>query len=222
MDIDLKDPKIAGWLVSILVVVIVVPLFLFTSLMPITYASRKAELTELDTRHQKLAQDLEKARLLVRNLARVEQEYEILHKQWEVTHTLLPELNEMPNLLRKVTAAGQQSGVEFMLFRPEQVMNKGFYADNPISVTVQGGYHQTGVFLSRLANLNRIINVSELRMDMLDGQDEQPYTVETEMTLTAYTLGTGPTPGPEEIPGQTLAAARPQPQKPSAGQASSH
>ena len=106
-----------------------------------------------------------------------------------MAQTLLPEQNEMPNLLRKVTAAGQQSGVEFELFRPTNPVSQGFYSDNPVEVRIQGGYHQTAVFLSRLANLNRIVNVSSLKLQGIAEQDDTPYTVKTDMILTAYTLG---------------------------------
>ena len=156
---------------------------------PITWASRAETIKDLEARHGELSRDLEKARLLVRNLERVEQEYGILREQWEVAQTLLPEQNEMPNLLRKVSAAGQQSGVEFQVFRPLSPLNQGFYADNPVEVTIKGGYHQTGVFLSRLANLNRIVNVSKLRMKGTTDQEKSPGTMETDLVLTAYTLG---------------------------------
>jgi len=188
MDIDVKDPKIQRWAIAILLVAVAVPMYFISDMYPFTYASRKVEVAALETRHQELSRDLEKARLLVRNLERVEQEYAILHDQWDVAQTLLPEKNEMPDLLRKVTAAGQQSGVEFQIFRPKQTIAKGFYTDNPIEVRVEGGYHQTGVFLSRLANLNRIVNVSDLRIQGLDKQDEQPFTMKTDLILTAYTL----------------------------------
>ena len=189
MDFDVKDPKFLRWAGAILVVLVVVPMYFLTDSYPFTYQAREEQISELDARHQKLARDLERARLLVRNLEKVEQEYAILHDQWLVAQTLLPEQNQMPDLLRKVTAAGQQSGIEFQLFKPETPINQGFYSDNPIEVVIQGGYHQTGVFLSRLANLNRIVNVSDLAMEGLDKQDETPFTVETGMTLTAYTQG---------------------------------
>ncbi len=38
-------------------------------------------------------------------------------------------------------------------------------------------------------NLNRIVNVSDMNMEGMDDQDETPFTVETAMTLTAYTQG---------------------------------
>jgi type IV pilus assembly protein PilO len=189
MDIDVKDPKFLRWVGAVLVVLVVVPMYFLTDSYPFTYQARNVTISELDARHQQLSRDLERARLLVRNLEKVEQEYAILHDQWMVAQTLLPEQNQMPDLLRKVTAAGQQSGVEFQLFKPETPINQGFYSDNPIEVRIMGGYHQTGVFLSRLANLNRIVNVSDLNMEGVDKQDETPFTVETAMTLTAYTQG---------------------------------
>ena len=193
MDINFKDPKLIRWAVAILVVAVAVPMYFISASYPFTYASGKAEIAELDAKHQSLSRDLEKARLLVRNLERVEKEYAILHQQWEVAQALLPEKNEMPNLLRKVTAAGQQSGVEFTLFRPQNPISKGFYSDNPVEVRIEGGYHQTGVFLSRLANLNRIVNVSDLKIQGMGDKNDSPYTIKTDFRLTAYTLdSTGP------------------------------
>ncbi len=189
MNINVKDPKFLRWAGAVLLVAVVVPMYFMSAMYPFTHASRTKTIAELDTHHQKLARDLERARLLVRNLERVEQEYAILNDQWQVAQTLLPEQNEMPDLLRKVTAAGQQSGVEFELFRPQNPVNQGFYSDNPVEVRIAGGYHQTGVFLSRLANLNRIVNVSDLNIEGIDDQSDTPYTVITEMTLTAYTQG---------------------------------
>lgn len=189
MEIDYKDPKILRWAGAILLVTVVVPMYFMSASYPITWAARHEQIAQLDAKHQQLARDLEKARLLVSNLERVEQEYAFLREQWEVAQTLLPEQNEMPNLLRKVTAAGQQSGIEFVLFRPTNPVSQGFYADNPVEVRIQGGYHQTAVFLSRLANLNRIVNVSGLKLQGISEQDDTPYTLKTDMILTAYTLG---------------------------------
>jgi len=208
MDIDYRDPRFLRWAGAILVVLVIVPLYFTSTMYPITYAARQEKVKELQARHETLSRDLEKARLLVRNLERVEREYEILHEQWQVASTLLPEQNEMANLLRKVTAAGTQSGVDFKLFRPDAPRPRDFYNENPVAVKIQGGYHQTGVFLSRLANLNRIVNVNNVKMTGVQDQKDTPFTVETEMTLTAYTLGTGPAPaGTQDAGGRQLAQA---------------
>lgn len=209
MDINVKDPKFLRWAGAVLVVAVIVPMYFMSASYPFTYASRTKTIAELEAHHQKLSGDLERARLLVRNLERVEKEYAILNDQWQVAQTLLPEQNEMPELLRKVTAAGQQSGIEFELFRPQAPVNQGFYSDNPVEVRIAGGFHQTGVFLSRLANLNRIVNVSDLSIEGIDDQSDTPFTIETAMTITAFTQGaTNAQPGAASSDGatQTLTA----------------
>jgi type IV pilus assembly protein PilO len=197
VEINFRDPRFLRWAGAILVVAVITPLWFTQTSQSFTYAARQQRVAALETRHNELSRDLEKARLLVRNLERVEREYESLRGQWQVASTLLPEQNEMSDLLRKVTAAGKQSGVEFKLFRPNPTVSREFYTDNPVAVRVQGGYHQTGVFLSRLANLNRIVNVENLRLEAITSQaKDTPFTVETEMLITAYTLGgSGPTDG---------------------------
>lgn len=198
MKIDVKNPNFIRWALAIVVVGAAVPMYFLSSQYPFTWAARSQSIKQLDDRHQKLSAELERARLLVRNLERVEQEYAILHDQWKVAATLLPDENEMPDLLRKVTAAGQQSGVDFEIFKPQAIVNQGFYSDNPVEVRINGGYHQTGVFLSRLANLNRIVNVSKLKMVGIDNQKDAASTVRTDMLLTAYTQGAGNAPAPAE------------------------
>jgi type IV pilus assembly protein PilO len=122
----------------------------------------------------------------------------------------LPQENEMPNLLRKVTAAGKQSGIEFTLFKPEAKTPHEFYTDNPVSLKIEGGYHQTGVFLSRLANLDRIVNVENLKLTGLPQEKSGMLTVAAEFTLTAYTLNAGVAPtdvGDGQKLGEAKAAA---------------
>ena len=55
--------------------------------------------------------------------------------------------------------------------------------------------------------INRIVNVSDLSMEGLDKQDETPFTVETGMTLTAYTQGPANVPAVEPGAEQQLNAS---------------
>jgi len=185
-----------------------------TSLLPFNYPVRKAKIQELTAEHEKLAAEVEKARKVVGDLARLESEYERLHDQWVSAQELLPEESEMPDLLRQVTTAGSRSGVEFALFEPEAPASTELYTNHPVTVTVRGNYHQVGAFLGRLSNLERIVNVSELTMKQPkeakqgkkktstskkkdqagtapDQVAQSNNTVEAHFTLTAYTLVAG-------------------------------
>jgi type IV pilus assembly protein PilO len=48
------------------------------------------------------------------------------------------------------------------LFRPGQVSVKEYYAELPITLRVTGRYHDIGSFASDIANLSRIVTLSNL------------------------------------------------------------
>jgi type IV pilus assembly protein PilO len=193
---DLKNPKLQKVLISILLIGILSYVYFGSSFFSFCYKVRKAKIEELDKEYSKLSAELEKARKMVGNLARMEAEYQRLHEQWLSAKELLPEDEEMPDLLRKITTAGNQAGVKFVLFQPQAPAQGEFYTAHPTKVKIRGGYHQVGIFLSRLANLPRIVNVSGLSLGSQDGKGKKDQvdandTVFAEFTLTAYTLPGG-------------------------------
>jgi type IV pilus assembly protein PilO len=193
---NLRDPKIQKILVLAIGVIAVSYVYFGTTFLPFCYQVRKAQITELEDEYTKLSAELEKARQMVGNLARLEAEYERLHRQWMSAQELLPLEQEMPDLLRKVTTAGNKAGVEFMLFQPRAAVAQEMFKEHPVNVRVRGGYHQLGIFLSRLANMSRIVNVKDLKVNALaantEGKkgkaDRYRGTVVADFSLSAYTL----------------------------------
>jgi Tfp pilus assembly protein PilO len=209
---NLKEPKTQKILLGCVALAVGGYIYFGTSLLPFNYPVRKAKIEALAVEHEKLAAEVEKARKVVGDLARLEAEYERLHDQWLSAQELLPEEKEMPDLLRQVTTAGARAGVEFALFQPAGQVAHDYYTDHPVQVTVRGNYHQVGSFVGRLSNLERIVNVSNLTMtqpvekksakkktatskkkkaadmESKDSVARSNNTVEARFTLTAYTL----------------------------------
>ena len=192
---NLRDPKIQKILVGAIAVIAVSYVYFGTRLLPFCYQVRKERITQLEDEYTKLEAELEKARQMVGNLAKLEAEYERLHQQWVSAQELLPEEQEMPDLLRKVTTAGNKAGIEFVLFQPLAPVAREMFKEHPVRVKVRGGYHQLGIFLSRLANMSRIVNVSDLKVTAhknnektSKGNNRSNGTVVADFTLSAYTL----------------------------------
>lgn len=211
---NLKDSKTQKIAFGVVILAAAGWVYFGTTLMPFNYPVRKAKIATLEAEHERLAAEVEKARKVVGDLARLEAEYERLHDQWLAAQELLPEEKEMPELLRSVTTAGSRAGVEFALFQPKPPVAAEFHTAHPIQVTVRGTYHQVGSFLGRLANLDRIVNVSDLKLDQPTDKGSKKKkvstskkkkdegaardmvarsnnTVEAKFTLTAYTLTGG-------------------------------
>lgn len=74
----------------------------------------------------------------------------------------LPSKAEMDALLSDINQAGVGRGARLQLFKPGQVVVRDYYAELPITVRVIGNYHDLGAFASDLANLPRIVTLSNL------------------------------------------------------------
>jgi type IV pilus assembly protein PilO len=189
---DLQDPRIQKLLLGVILSVSLLVFFFFTSLAPFTYQAGSLEIAELKTEHEKLSRDLERARLTVGNMEKVEREFEYLHRQWTVAQRLLPDENEISGLLRKISAAGTQAGLDWVQFTPAPRLAHGFYHENPIDVTLEGGYHQVGTFLSSISNLGRIVNVRGLELEGVDPRQQAEPDVEHTLTaslqVVAYSM----------------------------------
>jgi type IV pilus assembly protein PilO len=185
---NIREPRTQKLMLAGIGVAAIVYLYFFSTFVPFGHRPLAEEKGQLEQEYRQLSSDLSKARQTLNNRDEVERQYQVITSRWEVAHKLLPEDREVAALLRKVTLVGQQSGVEFELFRPKPQVPGEIYAENPVDVTVTGGYHQVGSFLAEVANLDRIINVGNLDLESLDEGAKNNQTVKATFVATAYTL----------------------------------
>lgn len=190
MAIDLKDPKTQKMVLTGAGIVALVYFFVFATFIPFNYRARSAEITRLKADYTHKMNELTKAQQLVNRLPELKKEFELLNQRWQVAQELLPTQKEVASLLRKVTIAGQEAGVHFVLFKPEAPKPSTYFTENPVAVSVTGGFHRAGTFLSEIADLSRLVNVSQLKIKQYDKGDLDE-TVQADFTATAYTLAEG-------------------------------
>ncbi len=83
----------------------------------------------------------------------------------------LPDKKEIPSLLTGVSRAGSNAGLAFLLFQPENEISKAFYSEIPVSIKVEGKYHQIADFFFQVLHLNRIVTINDV--DVKSKQDGQ-------------------------------------------------
>lgn len=76
----------------------------------------------------------------------------------------LPDKKEIPNLLTDISNSGKDAGLEFILFQPRPEVKTRYYAEIPVNIKVQGGYHQVGEFFDKVSRLHRIVNIKDITM----------------------------------------------------------
>jgi type IV pilus assembly protein PilO len=111
-------------------------------------------------------------RQIIVNKSLAEKKDELLSKNAELQKKLLeaqqklPTSSEVTDLLKQVSILGQQSGLDFQLWKPRDKVKSpsNLYYEIPVEVEVIGGYHQVGVFFDRVSKLSRIVNITDLTM----------------------------------------------------------
>lgn len=197
---DLKDPKTQKLVLIGIGTAALVYFYVFADYIPFNYRARAAEISRLKADYTKEANELTKAQQLVNRLPELKKEFALLNQRWSVAQELLPTQKEVASLLRKVTIAGQESGVKFALFKPGDPHPTPDFTENPVQVSITGGFHHTGAFLGEIAELSRLVNVSQLHIKGFDKGDLDE-TVQADFIATAYTLAEGTPHEPAKQPG---------------------
>ena len=92
----------------------------------------------------------------------------------------LPDKSQVASLLTDINEAGLGRGLKFDLFKPGTETLKDFYAVMPISIRVNGNYHDFGAFASDVAQLSRIATLKNISISPnKDGSLIMNATIET-------------------------------------------
>ena len=73
----------------------------------------------------------------------------------------LPGQGEIPALLEDISQQALAAGLEFELIKPEDPVDKGFYFEQPIRMSLVGQYHGFGNFITGLSKLTRIVTLHD-------------------------------------------------------------
>jgi type IV pilus assembly protein PilO len=153
----LSTPKKMGILgIIILLIVLVLGQYL---LLP-AYEKRDAK----DQEYTKLEQDLNEKKRVAQDPKVFEAKLESVKRDLEIKKAQLPDQKEIPQLLTTISSLGKESGLNFLLFRPKPEAPKEFYAEIPVEIEVEGSYHEVASFFSKVGNLNRIVNITNVSM----------------------------------------------------------
>ncbi len=110
---------------------------------------------------------------------------------------VLPEEKDAADLLRQMQAVAVQSNLVIKSFKPAPVVTKQLHAEWPISLELDGTYHNLAQFFDRLGKFARIVNVSGLAVKGKDpGKDKtaQRTTISASCVATTFVLLEKPAP----------------------------
>ena len=125
----------------------------------------QVQLQDLDSARRqetKLKQEFERKQAKAASLDAYKRQMKEMEESFGTMLRQLPSKTEVADLLVDITQTGLASGLEFDLFKPQNEQPKEFYAELPITVKVEGDYHQLGTFVSGIAALPRIVTLHDI------------------------------------------------------------
>ncbi len=153
----LKLPTKQKILILILVVVLEA-----AAMVWFLYVPKHKELVNLKVELTRLQAEIDDKTRIANNLPRLQVEYEQLNRELAQALTELPNSKEIPSLLTSITTLGKNAGLDFLVFRPKGEVAKDFYAEVPVDITVSGSYFSVANFFAAVANLPRIVNITNV------------------------------------------------------------
>ena len=128
------------------------------------YLPKTEEISKTTQQIAGLKQKLDRAKIRAKQLKKFEAEMAQVDTQFREALKLLPNKKEIPSLLKNITQLGTDSQLQFNLFNPKKETARDFYIEIPVSIQVNGNYHDVAVFFDRVGSMERIINILNVSM----------------------------------------------------------
>lgn len=147
-----------------------------------SYYPKFKEITKLTQEQMKLDKDLARSKKKAAEYESYKRKMAQAEERFRKALQALPEKKEIPSLLTNISRSGQDTGLEFLLFQPQAEVQKEFYAEIPVSIQVDGSYHNVAMFFDKVARLSRIVNIHNLQMNA----QKNPGSLRTACTAVTY------------------------------------
>lgn len=189
MAIKIKISKLPPYVQTILSISPAVIIVIFVVVLLIL--PKHKEIKAFDSKIALQENEIAKSQSKVGMLPQLILENEKLRKKLTELQQQLPEEKEVSSLLKQVSDLGIKSGLKISFWRPEQkrTHTSGIVYEIPVKVELFGSYHNLGYFFSSLTKLNRIVNLSDIKLS--DPKPEKENAI-VKVSFTATTFSTIP------------------------------
>jgi type IV pilus assembly protein PilO len=167
-----------------ILILVVVVILEAAALIWFLYLPKHKELNGLKAELGKLQSEIDDKTRIANNLPRLQKEYDQLNIELAQALTELPNSKEIPSLLTSITTLGKNAGLDFLTFRPKAEVVKDFYAEVPVDIVVSGSYFSVANFFAAVANLPRIVNITNVAFSDIKNVNNRMMTKVTCLATT--------------------------------------
>jgi len=132
------------------------------------------EVNRLKVDLQSLTSKLNENRAIAADIPKFVREKEELEAKLKAAVAELPNEKEIPDLIDSISRAGEKSGLKILVFKPSPEVSRGFYAEVPVNMTVEGKFESLYDFSLKISKLSRIVNITNMNIVSLGHKNRVP------------------------------------------------
>src|SRR6185295_666467 len=140
-----------------------------------------------------LRADISKGLATAKKLPEFRSQVAELESRLDSLKAVLPEAKDAADLLNRMQTVASQSNLTIKSFKPGATVTKQLHAEWPISLELDGTYHNLALFFDRVGKFTRIVNISGLDVRGKDRPNPNS-TITASCVATTFVLLDKPTP----------------------------
>jgi len=153
----------------------------------------KADLVTRQTQLDALRGDISKGLNTAKKLPEFQAQVADLEGRLKNLKQILPEEKDAADLLNRMQTVAAQSNMIIKGFKPNPPVTKQLHAEWPITLELEGTYHNLATFFDRVGKFTRIVNITGLDVKGRDRPDANGSITAT-CTATTFVLLDKPAP----------------------------
>lgn len=147
--------------IGICLAVVIIPIVAFYFL---SFSKKVVEIKGLEGNVAKLQTELEAVKAQAAKLDEHIADMKEVELKFKEASIVIPDTKEIPSLLTNISGQASGAGLDISSFVPKGESPQEFYAELPVSIKVNGTYHNVAYFLDSVSKLPRIVNVKSLTL----------------------------------------------------------
>lgn len=168
-----------------LIVGVIVGAVIFGVTHYLLFGKMKQETARLETRLGDLQTQIQEGLSAQRRLPQFREQVRRLELELDKLLRILPARLNTQEILRNVRTLAEQGDFDLKVFQPGDLVEREFYREWPITIQLDGQYHNLAVFFDKIGRYPRIFNIENLSMNALDNQ-RQGHTLGTSFVAKTF------------------------------------
>jgi type IV pilus assembly protein PilO len=164
-NIDFEKIGIWPWPAKAIVCLLVV-ILVFAGIYYFKISDLKLQLQAVESREATLRSTYQTKSFEAANLDAYRAQMVEMDNTFQSLLSRLPTDTEVPGLLEDIDNRGAESGLTIKEIKPEPERVAEYYIELPISIKVDGGYHDLGTFVSGIAGMPRIVTLHDYSINI--------------------------------------------------------